>query len=116
MVCEFSDVLRIHPLLTDYAVPWQLAALDLKTGTWGQTARFHPFTWRPATQDSGPVTAQWLVMVTDREKSATPAGVFHAWKVAFGNYQPVWLDDSVTPARPVRFFNGVEKWVLKANH
>lgn len=101
------------PLLTDYAAPWQLAALDPKPGTWGQTARFHPFMWRPATQDNGPVAAQWLVMVAGREKIDTPAGAFHAWKVAFGNHQTVWLDDSVTPARPIRFFNGVETWILK---
>lgn len=103
------------PLLTDYAAPWQLAALDLRMGTWGQTTRFHPFTWRPATQDNGPVAAQWLVMVTGREKVDTPAGAFHAWKVTFGNHQTVWLDDSVTPARPVRFFNGIETWTLKSN-
>ena len=101
------------PLLNDYAAPWQLAALDLKPGTWGQTARFHPFVWRQETHDNGPIAAQWLVMATGREKIATPAGEFRAWKVAFGNHQTVWLDDSVTPARPVRFFNGVETWALK---
>lgn len=101
------------PLVHDYAAPWQLTALDLKPGTWGQTARFHPFMWRQDTQDNGPIAAQWLVMVTGREKIAVPAGEFRAWKVAFGNNQSVWLDDSVTPARPVKFFNGVETWALK---
>jgi membrane protease YdiL (CAAX protease family) len=104
------------PLLTDYAAPWQLAAIELKTGMWGQTARFHPFMWRQATQDNGPVAAQWLVMVTGRERIDTPAGAFHAWKVAFGTHQTVWLDDSVMPTRPVRFFNGVETWALKENY
>ncbi len=101
------------PLLNDYAAPWQLTALDLRAGTWGQTARFDPFTWRPATEDSGPVAAQWLVMVMGRERITTPAGAFQTWKVTFGNQQTVWLDDSVTPAQPVRFFNGVETWALK---
>jgi membrane protease YdiL (CAAX protease family) len=101
------------PLLTDYAAPWQLAAIHLETGLRGQTVRFHPFTWRPDTQDSGPTTMTWLVTVIGQETVDTPAGSFEAWKVTFGNHQTVWLDDTVTPAQPLRFFNGIETWILK---
>lgn len=101
------------PLLSDYAAPWQLAAIHLETGLQGQTVRFHPFTWRPDTQDSGPTTMTWLVSVTGRETVDTPAGRFEAWKVTFGNQHTVWLDDTVTPAQPLRFFNGIETWILK---
>ena len=101
------------PLLTDYAAPWQLTAVNLEPGMRGQTVRFHPFVWRQETQDNGPTTMPWLVTVVGRETIHTPAGTFNAWKITFGNHQTVWLDDSVAPAQPIRFFNGVETWTLK---
>jgi membrane protease YdiL (CAAX protease family) len=101
------------PLLTDYAAPWQLTAVNLEPGMPGQTVRFHPFVWRQDTQDNGPTTMPWLVTVVGRETIHTPAGTFDAWKVSFGNHHTVWLDDRVTPAQPVRFFNGTETWSLK---
>jgi membrane protease YdiL (CAAX protease family) len=101
------------PVLTDYVAPWQLTAINLETGLRGQTVRFHPFTWRPDTQDSGPMTMTWLVSVEGLELVDTPAGRFEAWKVSFGNHQTVWLDDTFMPAQPIQFFNGIEWWTLK---
>jgi membrane protease YdiL (CAAX protease family) len=106
---EESDM----PILTDYAAPWQLAAIELEPGEAGQTMRFHPFTWRQATQDTGPTTARWRVTVAGRDEINTPAGTFNAWRVTFGPHHEVWLDDNTVPATPVRFFNGMETWSLR---
>ena len=101
------------PILTDYAAPWQLAAIELELGERGQTMRFHPFSWRQATQDSGPTTASWLVTVAGRDEITIPAGRFDAWRVTFGPHHEVWLDTNTVPATPVRFFNGTETWSLR---
>jgi membrane protease YdiL (CAAX protease family) len=106
---ENSDL----PIVTDLAAPWQLIALSLEPGEIGQTMRFNPYTWRPATEDTGPATARWLVRVAGRDEISTPAGAFDAWRVTFGQHHEVWVVDDTMPATPVRFFNGMETWSLK---
>ncbi len=100
------------PIVTDFAAPWQLATLPLERGAGGQVARFNPYTWRPATEDSGPVLEQWPVTVLGREGISTPAGDFDAWRVAFGSRHTLWYAEA-SPALPVKFFNGIETWTLK---
>jgi len=99
-------------VLIDLAAPWQLAAITLQPGTRGEAARFHPSTWRPATQDSGPVIERWTVTVAGREQVTTPAGSFYAWRVTFGTDRTIWYDVNDRPV-PVRFFNGIETWSMQ---
>ena len=107
-LAEASDLL----VLADFAAPWQLAAMTLEEGMRGEAARFHPSTWRPATQDSGPVIERRLVTVAGREQVTTPAGAFEAWRVTFGTDQTIWYDSGDRPV-PVRFFNGIETWSVE---
>jgi hypothetical protein len=101
------------PILTDYAVPWQLAGILLQRGAGGRTLRFHPYTWRNDTRDNGPVTSTLAVVVAGVEQIETPASTFHARKVMFGSHQAVWNHPDTYPPLAVRFFNGMETWSLK---
>jgi membrane protease YdiL (CAAX protease family) len=99
-------------IVPDYTWPWQLAGIQLEAGEMGEVIRFNPFTWRDATQDSGPVWESRLVSVAGLEEVVTPAGSFSAWKVQLGDNQTVWysLNDGLSV---VKFFNGAETWSLK---
>jgi membrane protease YdiL (CAAX protease family) len=99
-------------IVPDYTWPWQLGGIQLEAGEMGEVIRFNPFTWRDATQDSGPVWESRLVTVIGLEEVVTPAGSFSAWKVQFGDNQTAWysLNDGFSV---VKFFNGAETWSLK---
>jgi hypothetical protein len=70
-------------IIPDYTWPWQLGGIQLEAGEMGEVIRFNPFTWRDATQDSGPVWESRLVTVDGLEEVVTPAGNYSAWKVQF---------------------------------
>ena len=101
------------PVLTDYAMPWQLAAIPLERGAGGQVLRFNPYIWRSASQDQGPIASRFDVVVAGIEQIETAAGTFYARKVMFGSDRAVWYDPATTPPTPIRFFNGMETWSLK---
>jgi hypothetical protein len=98
-------------LVTDYSAAWQLTSMPLESGPRGQVLHFSPHTWRPETQDNGPLAEARLVRVADDEELVTPAGAFNAWKVEIGNRINIWLVVGDGPY-PVQF-TVVETWLLK---
>ncbi|HOT90609.1 MAG TPA: hypothetical protein PLN71_03435 [Anaerolineae bacterium] len=73
---------------------------------------FHPYTWRQATQDSGPQARLVLVMVIGQEEVNTPAGTFTAWKVQVGDRETAWYAINA-PHTLVKYFDGGETWLLE---
>ncbi len=99
------------PVVSDYTWPWQLAGVELKPGTQGRVVRLQPYTWRSASNDNGAVAEAQLAAVHACQQVSTPAGSFHACEVTLGNDKSAWLDAQTLA--PVKFFNGIETWVLK---
>ena len=98
-------------VLNDNTWPWQLVGIKQETGAGGRVLRFNPYTWRAATQDSGPLSEPLTVKVLGKESLSLPAGSFSAWKVSLGEDKTAYLN--VQSMAPVQFSNGIETWVLK---
>jgi membrane protease YdiL (CAAX protease family) len=98
-------------LVTDYSAAWQLASMSLESGPRSQVLHFSPHTWRPETQDNGPLAEARLVSVAGAEDLTTPAGTFNARKVEIGNRINLWFTTGDNPF-PVQFMV-VEIWSLK---
>ena len=64
--------------------PWQLAALTFDAGATARLTHVAPDTWRPATQDMGPVVQTAVVRIVGLEEIETPAGTVEAWRVEVG--------------------------------
>jgi membrane protease YdiL (CAAX protease family) len=94
------------------AWPWQLVGMRFESGHSGSILKFQPYTWRSETQDQGPLAELRRLSVMAEEEVETPAGTFTAWKVASNKDETAWfnLTGGVTV---VKFFNGMETWVLK---
>ncbi|HSV85470.1 MAG TPA: type II CAAX endopeptidase family protein [Levilinea sp.] len=92
--------------------PWHLAGVRFDEKPAGRVVRFHPYTWRNATQDQGPVAEARRLAVLGEEVVETPAGTFTAWKVTIGRDETAWYDIS-NGVTVVKFFNGMETWNLK---
>jgi hypothetical protein len=89
--------------------PWQLSALSFETGALARLVHLTPDTWRPATQDNGPVVQTMLVRIIGLEVLDTPAGARDAWRVEVGEREMAWYD-AATPHTLLRYFNGMETW------
>jgi len=98
-------------VLNDNTWPWQLAGIQQETGAGGRVMRFNPYTWRAATQDSGPLAEPLTVKVVGSQALDLPAGSFTAWKVSLGEDKTASLDEQ--GMAPIQFSNGIETWVLK---
>jgi membrane protease YdiL (CAAX protease family) len=105
---EDADVLLAHANIW----PWHLAGVRFDEEPAGRVVRFHPYTWRNATQDQGPVAEARRMAVLGEEVVETPAGTFTAWKVTIGRDETAWYDVS-NGVTVVKFFNGMETWNLK---
>jgi membrane protease YdiL (CAAX protease family) len=92
--------------------PWVLSSLPFAEDYAASVYLFRPYTWREATQDSGPQTQLFLLTVTSIEEVATPAGTFTAWKVQVGEREIAWYAVDA-PHILVQYFNGTEMWLLK---
>lgn len=103
---EVRDLL----VVTDFTAPWQISGLDFEAGVLGRLVRFHPHTWRPATQDQGPVAHAWVVRTVSVEELSLAAGK-EALRVNLGPSHIAWYDGE--EVGPVKFFNGMETWVEK---
>ncbi len=91
--------------------PWTLTTLPFVADYAAGAYIFHPYTWRQATQDSGPQARLVLVTVTGQEEVNTPAGTFTAWKVQVGDRETAWYTVDA-PHILVKYFDGVETWLL----
>lgn len=98
-------------VLNDNTWPWQLAGIKQEAGAGGRVMRFNLYTWRAATQDSGPLAEPLTVNVVGSQTLDVPAGSFSAWKVSLGEDKTAYLDAQTMG--PVQFSNGIETWVLK---
>ncbi|MGI5916041.1 MAG: type II CAAX prenyl endopeptidase Rce1 family protein [Anaerolineae bacterium] len=91
--------------------PWQLSALSFETGATARLAHLDPYTWRPATEDNGPVLQVVLVKIVGLEMLDTSAGPQKAWRVEVGEREVAWYDSKV-PHTLLRYFNGMETWEM----
>jgi hypothetical protein len=111
---EESPQTEIRELLvvTDYTASWQISGLDFEAGILGRIIRFHPNTWRPATQDQGPVAHTWVVRTVGMQELTLAAAGEEALRVNLGPSHIAWYDEG-EELGPVKFFNGMETWVEK---
>jgi hypothetical protein len=99
-------------MMAESAWPWVLSSLPFTEGYAAGAHLFRPYTWREATQDSGPQTQLLLLMVTGTEEVTTPAGTFTAWRVQVGEREIAWYAVDA-PHILVQYFNGMETWLLE---
>jgi membrane protease YdiL (CAAX protease family) len=99
-------------LVTNFTWPWQLSGMTFKQGEAGRAVYFRAHTWRPETQDSGPVARRTVIAVVGQEDVQTPAGTFRTWKVSLDDAQTAWYSME-NPQMVVKMFNGSETWYLK---
>ncbi len=101
------------PLTPDYTWPWQLAGLSRSEGERGSVMRFNPYTWNNSTRASGPLAEPHRIKMSGLSRVETLAGSFQALSVANGDYDKVWYADIDGTLTVVKYFNGIETWVLK---
>jgi hypothetical protein len=99
-------------VVTDYTAPWQISGLDFEAGILGRLVRFHPHTWRPTTQDQGPVAHAWVVRTVGMEELTLAAVGEKALRVNMGPSHVAWYHEG-EELGPVKFFNGMETWMEK---
>ncbi len=92
--------------------PWTLTALPFADDYTAAAYVFHPYTWRQATQDSGPQAQLVAIMVVGQEEIGTPAGTFTAWKVQVGDRETAWYTVDA-PHILIQYCDGAETWVLR---
>jgi hypothetical protein len=97
-------------VVMDFTAPWQMSGLDFEAGVLGRLVRFHPNTWRPATQDQGPVAHTWVVRTVGMEELILGAAGERALRLNLGPSQVAWSDEGEVLG-PVKFFNGMETWM-----
>jgi membrane protease YdiL (CAAX protease family) len=109
---SLDSTLKENPFVTvEDGWAWQFVALPFAADYTAGATVVQPYAWDQKTQQSKPLAAVELVKVTGSETVVTPAGTFIAWRVELGPRQVAWYD-TAAPHTLVKYFNGMETWVL----
>ena len=87
--------------------PWVLRFMPFAPDYVGSAYLFKPYTWRPETEDNGPVMETVTVTVQGPETLGAPGASRQAWKVTVGQGETAWYSVDA-PHVLLKYDSGIE--------